>query len=451
MVNASADVVSACLFTLTPRLIWPDLGSAGARSIGDARTVLQKEGVPYAQGTICDVTILLLYITLQYCHMLVDGIPSRSQERMICSPRVSTWRQSVCAPRSHQRTLSSQTVSDTIHSKYRIWTEPYTTYRAQKNANSRINAQASAAEPLLAEVTGNLGKTGVPILDSLTVAAKGKDSLVSLAGQATLDTTILAVTPLILSYVITVLLQRSNKDDSSSHVVSTVLLSILKPVQRWLPVFVLVKYATIWFSVLHIVLKKTSPVIFGYKSFANNAYTLAQFFEDSGECILILLAFRIILNIKDTILTEIQFFSQKGSNKRGEVLGLSRFIDSIKSITSLAGWVIGGYYSLLAFGFNPVPIWTSLGASSIIIGLAAQPLLSNIVSGIAIYSSRVLVVGDHVQLLTSGGAVAIDGYVEVVSPTTCVIRDADDCLIYVNNKQMSSMILRNKSQTVVAR
>lgn len=312
-------------------------------------------------------------------------------------------------------------------------------------------AQRVSAEPaLLAEVTGNLGKTGIPVLDTLSTAAR-RESLVSAASQASLDSTVLFAIPLVLSYLATMLLQRSSSTNEES-IVSTILNRILKPIQQWVPALMLVKYGTIWLSVLHLVLKKASPVIFGYTELASNAKTLAQFFQDTGECIVIVLGFRIILNVKDTLLSQMQRLSQKPSKKSGgEVLGLSRIIESIKSITSVIGWIFCGYQSLLAFGFNPIPIWTSLGASSIIIGLAAQPLLSNIVSGIVIYSSRVLVVGDHVQLLTSSGSVAIDGYVEVVSPTTCVIRDEDDCLIYINNKQMSSMILRNKSQTVVAR
>jgi small-conductance mechanosensitive channel len=317
--------------------------------------------------------------------------------------------------------------------------------------NERNLQQVSAEPALLAEVTGNLGKTGVPVLDTLSTAVQSKESLVSVASKASLDSTILIAIPLVMSYFVTMLLQRSTDDDSVG-IVSTILNSIVKPISQWVPALLLVKYGTIWLSVLHLVLKKASPVIFGYTELANNAKTLAQIFQDTGECIVIVLAFRIILNVKDTFLSEMQRASQQKSKKSGgEVLGLSRFIESIKSITSVIGWIFCGYQSLLAFGFNPLPIWTSLGASSIIIGLAAQPLLSNIVSGIAIYSSRVLVVGDHVQLLTSSGSVAIDGYVEVVSPTTCVIRDEDDCLIYINNKQMSSMILRNKSQTVVAR
>jgi len=240
--------------------------------------------------------------------------------------------------------------------------------------------------------------------------------------------------------------------ESSSGAVSNVVYGIVRPVQQWIPALLVAKYATIWLSVLHLALKKASPVIFGYTDLAIDAKTLAQFFQDSGECILIVLVFRIILNVKDCLLTQLQLMSQQRSKtSSGEVLGLSRFIESIKSITSIILSIVCFYNLLLAFGFNPIPIWTSLGASSIIIGLAAQPLLANIVTGVAIYSSRVMVVGDHVQLLTSSGAVAIDGYVEVISPTTCVIRDADDCLIYINNKQMSSMILRNKSQTVVAR
>ena len=349
-----------------------------------------------------------------------------------------------CLVVSTRRLTEAQASSSLVQSR------PYSVSRRVNPFQRQKYVYKTSAEPaLLAEVTESVGKTGIPVLTTLSLGANGKGSLIALASQATLDSTILVAIPLVLSYLVNAAVQKLRKEEQG--IVPRVIDSIVKPLQQWLPALLGSKYATIWFSVLHLVLKKTSPVIFGYTALASNAKTLAQFFEDTSECILILLFFRVILSIKDVFLTEMQVLSQKGSRKGGEVLGLSRFIDSIKSITSLVGWLIAGYQSLLAFGFNPIPIWTSLGASSIIIGLAAQPLLSNIVSGIAIYSSRVLVVGDHVQLLTSSGSVAIDGYVEVVSPTTCIIRDSDDCLIYINNKQMSSMILRNKSQTVVAR
>lgn len=412
-----------------------------------AETFSQSSACQLDTTSINDVPLITmkLYLIYNNSQQLIE-VDHIRMIRGLHAVKRGAWSLATPKPSDRTQSVSTQFGFNGVHHPW-----PRSGSQPLKKYHSRKSRDLPAAEPaLLAEVTGNFGKTGVPVMDSL-FAAQGNESLISLATRASLDSTILIAIPLMLSYAVSLLLQRLKKDEASSNVVSNILGGVVRPVQNWLPLLLLAKYATVWFSVLHIVLKKISPVIFGYSSLPSNVNTLAQFFQDSSECILILLICRIILNIKDTILTEIQYASQKVSKKGGEVLGLSRFIDSIKSITSLIGWMIGGYQSLLAFGFNPIPIWTSLGASSIIIGLAAQPLLSNIVSGIAIYSSRVLVVGDHVQLLTAGGSVAIDGYVEVVSPTTCVIRDADDCLIYINNKQMSSMILRNKSQTVVAR
>lgn len=297
----------------------------------------------------------------------------------------------------------------------------------------------------LSEITAEFLNTGVPVLNDLVGSAKTVDALLAKAVALSWESVLSVGVPLIASYICMGIMLRW-KDSNDGFLVQAIS-SVTQPIQKYLPLYLVSNLVTIGNSVAHILLKKFQMSVFGYTHLADNAYVVAQFFQDLSEVLWVLLLVRASIQLKDVLLSQWQYLSQK--EKKSEALGLGRFIDSIKSVSSVLIWMVGFYHGLLAWGFNPVPIWTSLGASSIIVGLAAQPLLSNVVSGIVIYTSRCLVVGDHIQLLTAGGAVAIDGFVEVISPTTCVIRDSDDCLIYVNNSQMSSMILRNKSQTVV--
>ena len=297
----------------------------------------------------------------------------------------------------------------------------------------------------LSEITAEFLNTGVPVLNDLVGSAKTVDALLAKAVALSWESVLSVGVPLIASYICMAIILRW-KDSNDGFLVQATA-SVTQPIQKYLPLYLVSNLVTIGNSVAHILLKKFQMSVFGYTHLADNAYVVAQFFQDLSEVLWVLLLVRASIQLKDVLLSQWQYLSQK--EKKSEALGLGRFIDSIKSVSSVLIWMVGFYHGLLAWGFNPVPIWTSLGASSIIVGLAAQPFLSNVVSGIVIYTSRCLVVGDHIQLLTAGGAVAIDGFVEVISPTTCVIRDSDDCLIYVNNSQMSSMILRNKSQTVV--
>ena len=107
--------------------------------------------------------------------------------------------------------------------------------------------------------------------------------------------------------------------------------------------------------------------------------------------------------------------------------------------------------ALMAYGVDLRPLLTSLGASSIIIGIAAQSILSNLVSGISLYTSPAFRVGDQIQLVTVNGATVTSGVVQVISPTRTILRDSSDgALVYLNNADVAKMVVRNESKTVMA-
>ena len=120
----------------------------------------------------------------------------------------------------------------------------------------------------------------------------------------------------------------------------------------------------------------------------------------------------------------------------------------------MLSWVIWGVATaaaLMAYGVDLRPLLTSLGASSIIIGIAAQSILSNLVSGISLYTSPAFRVGDQIQLVTVNGATVTSGVVQVISPTRTILRDSSDgALVYLNNADVAKMVVRNESKTVMA-
>ena len=309
-------------------------------------------------------------------------------------------------------------------------------------------AATAAAESLLSEIVQDVGSKSISVIPELVAAAKGgtwfQPLLVS-AGTLSLNESALAIIPLLLATFLSKLTVKSKS--LFTRLIDGV---VLVPLKSTVPSILCARILVIWFSTLHIVLQRLRPVIFGYNAIGDVSYRFAQALEATYESLWIVLTARMVLGAKDVLLTEYALHALEG-RRESNTIGLTRFVNSVKWALSLLCWAVATFKILVdAWGFNVVPLLSSLTASSLIIGLAAQPLLSNVIAGLAVFSSRQVVPGDHVQLLTGGGAVAIDGHVEVIGPTTTIIRDCEDSLVYVNNKTLSEMILRNKSQAVVA-
>ena len=332
---------------------------------------------------------------------------------------------------------------------------------------------APAGADILSEIVQDVGAKSVSVFPQLIAAAKGgawQQSLVETAGALTLNQMALALLPLVAASLISKLAR------SSANLWARLLdAGVLSPLKEMLPLLLFARVLTIWFASLSIVLQRLRPVradldrptlacsdsltratlllrqvIFGYNAIGNVSFSFAQALEATYESLWIVLAVRIVLSVKDIVLSEYANGTMEGKRENNSI-GFMRFVESVKWFLSLVGWAVGVFNILVgAWGFNVVPLLSSLTASSLIIGLAAQPLLANALAGLAVFSSRQVVPGDHIQLLTAAGGVAIDGFVEVIGPTTTIIRDREDSLVYINNKSMSEMIVRNLSQTVVA-
>ena len=90
------------------------------------------------------------------------------------------------------------------------------------------------------------------------------------------------------------------------------------------------------------------------------------------------------------------------------------------------------------FGFNLGPVIASAGVIGVAIGLGAQTLVRDILSGIFMLLEDQYGVGDQIKVLE------IEGVVEKVGLRITTIRDQKDVLWYVRNGEI--LIIGNVSQ-----
>jgi hypothetical protein len=87
----------------------------------------------------------------------------------------------------------------------------------------------------------------------------------------------------------------------------------------------------------------------------------------------------------------------------------ARLLLMVGSVLTGAICVAAAAAGLLAFGLDIKPLLASLGASSLVIGLAMQDLLKNVASAVTLYTARPFVVGDKVILRGGDGGAVVQG------------------------------------------
>lgn len=110
----------------------------------------------------------------------------------------------------------------------------------------------------------------------------------------------------------------------------------------------------------------------------------------------------------------------------------------LSSILNAVIWVIAIAMVLGEFGFNLGPVIASAGVIGVAIGLGAQTLVRDILSGIFMLIEDQYGVGDQVNLLD------IEGRVEKVGLRITTVRDKKGSLWYVRNGEI--LVVGNKSQ-----
>ena len=110
----------------------------------------------------------------------------------------------------------------------------------------------------------------------------------------------------------------------------------------------------------------------------------------------------------------------------------------LNSILKAIIWIIAIGMILGEFGFNLGPVIASAGVIGVAIGIGAQTLVRDILSGIFMLIEDQYGVGDQIKVLE------IEGVVEKVGLRITTIRDKDDVLWYVRNGEI--LVIGNSSQ-----
>ena len=113
-----------------------------------------------------------------------------------------------------------------------------------------------------------------------------------------------------------------------------------------------------------------------------------------------------------------------------------------KNVTSIMVWIVGLAVMLNIMGVSLTPLLTALGVGGIAVGLALQPTLDNLFSGIQILASRQIEPGDFVRL--EGGE---EGTVEDVTWRNTTIRRAAGDLVIVPNSILGKSLIINFSRS----
>ncbi len=110
----------------------------------------------------------------------------------------------------------------------------------------------------------------------------------------------------------------------------------------------------------------------------------------------------------------------------------------LNSILKAVVWIIAIGMILGEFGFNLGPVIASAGVIGVAIGLGAQTLVRDILSGIFMLIEDQYGVGDQIKVLE------IEGVVEKVGLRITTMRDKDETLWYVRNGEI--LLIGNRSQ-----
>jgi len=110
------------------------------------------------------------------------------------------------------------------------------------------------------------------------------------------------------------------------------------------------------------------------------------------------------------------------------------FAPLIKSIARYGTYVGAGLFMLRALHVNITPIVTAIGGLGLIVGLAAQPVLNDLVSGMFILFENLYMVGDQIQVGEARGRV------EAIDVRTTHIRGEDGRIYMLRNGQIGQVI-----------
>lgn len=132
------------------------------------------------------------------------------------------------------------------------------------------------------------------------------------------------------------------------------------------------------------------------------------------------------------------FFLVRGDLSDAQWQQRLTFAPLLKSAAQYVVFFGGGLLILATLGFDIGPILVALGGVGLVVGLAAQPVTTDLISGLFILFENLFLVGDYIE---TGNA---RGVVEMIDVRTTRIRSADGQLHLVRNGQIGEIVNYSK-------
>lgn len=169
---------------------------------------------------------------------------------------------------------------------------------------------------------------------------------------------------------------------------------------------------------------------------------LTQFLQDIDDVIFIVAIAWMVKNFKERIIAYIQ---NKYLGGVESTAGASRMMLSFGYLMNYAIYIASGFLCLDAFGFDVSPLLASVGASSVIIGIASRNVLENFAAAVTLYTAPPFAVGDAVKFINFGSLVA-EGKVLAIEPLRTIIETKEGTTMYISNSLVIKWMVDNLSQ-----
>ena len=160
--------------------------------------------------------------------------------------------------------------------------------------------------------------------------------------------------------------------------------------------------------------------------------TILPYSETIVELIAIFFFSRVLVEIFNWLIEKVMLGNTELTD--GQQQQRLTFAPLIRSIARYATYFGAGLFILRALDVNITPIVTALGGVGLIVGLAAQPVLNDLVSGMFILFENLYMVGDQIEV--SGAR----GTVETIEVRTTHIRGEDGRIYMLRNGQIGQVI-----------
>lgn len=215
------------------------------------------------------------------------------------------------------------------------------------------------------------------------------------------------------------------------------LLIVFKGVQ-WIAVRsaerVVKKTKTEWDDAVVTIIKTVRPPFYWYVSF----YLALRYLSIEGvahKVVNFILVAWLVYQIIVALRVLIDFYVQQRLSKTDK--GAQAAIHVIHTMVGVTLWVIGALFLLQNFGVNVTSLIAGLGVGGIAVALAAQNVLADLFSSVAIFFDKPFVPGDFVEIGSSKGTV------QKIGIKTTRIKALDGEEIVIPNTEMTGAVLKN--------